>query len=281
MNKISGIRLIASDLDGTLLDPQGKLNDEFFPIFRKLKAANIWFAVASGRQLFNLQKIFDKVKDEILFIAENGSYIVYRGEELSVEALKEKTVHKLIHIARDIPGTQVVLCGKKTAYIESDAPEFVQPLSLYYERIEKVENLLDVKDDQFLKVTVCDLSGAEKNSYPYFRSMRRSVQVKVSGDIWLDISAKTANKGKALETVQNMFHITEDQTMVFGDWLNDLEMMHQAYYSYAMENAHPKLKRNARFIAKGNDQNGVLEIIKRLLTSRTAANPAVALFPGR
>lgn len=280
MNKISGIRLVASDLDGTLLDPEGKLSDSFFSVFRKLKAANIWFAAASGRQLFNLQKVFDKIKDEIIFIAENGSYIVYKGHEIHVEALKERTVHKLINIARGIAGVQIVLCGKKTAYIESDAPEFVNPLNQYYEKIEKVENLLDVKDDQFLKVTVCDLSGAEKNSYPYFRNMRRSVQVKVSGNIWLDISAKEANKGKALETIQNMYHITAAQTMVFGDWLNDLEMIHRAYYSYAMENAHPKLKRAARFIAKGNDEGGVVEILKRLLACRSANPIPTACMPG-
>lgn len=265
MNKTPDIRFVASDLDGTLLHSDGRLNDDFFPVFNRLKAANIWFAAASGRQLFNLQKVFEKVKDEIIFIAENGSYIVYKGQEIHVEALSEKTAHQLIHIARQIPGVQIVLCGKKTAYIESDSPEFVNPLHQYYEKIEKVNNLLDVKGDQFLKVTVCDLKGAEKNSYPWFRKMKRKVQVKLSGNIWLDMSNILANKGKALEIIQDMYNITPEQTMSFGDCLNDIEMMRQAYYSYAVENAHPKVKKAARFLTANNDHDGVLEVLKQLV----------------
>ena len=49
--------------------------------------------------------------------------------------------------------------------------------------------------------------------------------------------------------------------MVFGDYLNDLEMMETGFYSYAMQNAHPDLKKAARFEAPGNDQNGVIKII--------------------
>ena len=53
--------------------------------------------------------------------------------------------------------------------------------------------------------------------------------------------------------------------MVFGDYLNDLEMMESAYYSYAMENAHEDLKKVSRFKAKKNTENGVVEKIKEVL----------------
>jgi HAD superfamily hydrolase (TIGR01484 family) len=67
--------------------------------------------------------------------------------------------------------------------------------------------------------------------------------VKVSGSIWLDISHKLANKGRAMELLQKKYSITTEQTMAFGDYLNDLEMMQQAHYSFAMENAHPDIKK--------------------------------------
>ena len=53
--------------------------------------------------------------------------------------------------------------------------------------------------------------------------------------------------------------------MVFGDYLNDLEMMESAYHSYAMENAHDDLKKVARFRAKKNTENGVVEKIKEVI----------------
>ena len=55
--------------------------------------------------------------------------------------------------------------------------------------------------------------------------------------------------------------------MVFGDYLNDLEMMSSAYHSYAMENAHDDLKKVARFRTKSNDESGVVHAIKAMLNN--------------
>ena len=87
----------------------------------------------------------------------------------------------------------------------------------------------------------------------------------VSGKLWVDINNKGVNKGYALEKIQKDENISFEETMVFGDYLNDLEMMGKAYYSYAMENAHDDLKKVSRFIAKSNNNNGVVEAIKEVV----------------
>ena len=61
------IKLIASDMDGTLLNENNEINDEFFDIFNKLKERDIIFAAASGRQYYNLLKRFEKIKDDMMF----------------------------------------------------------------------------------------------------------------------------------------------------------------------------------------------------------------------
>ena len=67
----------------------------------------------------------------------------------------------------------------------------------------------------------------------------------------------------AIRMTQQNLNISYDETMVFGDYLNDYSMMEEAKYSYAMKNAHPQLKEVANFITKeDNDNNGVLETIK-------------------
>ena len=255
------IKLIASDMDGTLLNDKNEIHEEFYKVFQELKKKNIIFAAASGRQYYNLAKRFEKIKDDMMFIAENGTFVVYKGEELLLNALDKETAIELIKIGRDIKESYVVLCGKKSAYIESKDERLIKEVEKYYEEYKIVNDLTKVEDD-ILKVTICDFIGSEENSYTYYNE---KLQVSVSGQIWLDITDKGVNKGLAINKLQELLNIKHEETMVFGDYLNDLEMMESAYHSYAMENAHDDLKKVARFRAKKNTENGVVEKIKEVL----------------
>ena len=258
------IKLIASDMDGTLLNEKDEINEEFFDVFNKLKERNIIFAAASGRQYYNLLKRFERISDDIMFIAENGTFVVYKGEEIVVNSLDREIAKDLIKVARTIDNAFPILCGKKSAYIENTDERLIEQTKKYYERYEIVDDLTKV-DDDVLKVTVCDFSVSELNSNNYYREYWDKLQVTVSGEIWLDITSKGVNKGVAIEKVQEILDITHKETMVFGDYLNDLEMMGKAYYSFAMENAHDDLKKASRFIAKSNNDNGVVEAIKEVV----------------
>ena len=92
-------------------------------MFQSLKEKDIIFAAASGRQYYNLLERFKDIKDDMMFIAENGTFVVYKGEELLLNALDKETAIELIKIGRDIKESYVVLCGKKSAYIESKEKE--------------------------------------------------------------------------------------------------------------------------------------------------------------
>jgi hydroxymethylpyrimidine pyrophosphatase-like HAD family hydrolase len=124
-----------------------------------------------------------------------------------------------------------------------------------------VEDLLAV-DDEFLKVAIFAFDSSERVSAPAFARFRKTHQVVVSGQHWLDLMALGVNKGAGLRHVQQQLGISPDQTMAFGDFLNDLEMLDQATYSFAMANAHPLLKARAKFLAPGNTDNGVVRAIK-------------------
>lgn len=258
------IKLVITDMDGTLLDDNHMINEEFWEVFDKLKEKGILFASASGRQYYNLLKNLKQIEDDVYFVAENGTYVVHRGEELFLNALPAEDAGKLIVRARRVEEADIVLCGKKAAYVESRNPKFIQEVEKYYEVYEVVDDLLAVEDD-ILKVTLCDFTGAEENSHPHFTEYESKYKVTVSGRIWLDIVNKDANKGVAVERLQKMLGIKPEETMAFGDYLNDVEMLEDAYYSYAMENAHPELKKAARFIAGSNNENGVVEKIKEMI----------------
>lgn len=255
------IKLIATDMDGTLLNNNNEIHHDFIDVFEKLQEKDIIFAAASGRQYFNLLKRFENVKDKMMFIAENGTFVVYKGEEIFINSLDRNIAKKLVNIGRNIENSNVILCGKNSAYIESTDEEFIKEVEKYYEKYEVVKDVNEIEDD-ILKVTICDFNGAQENSNKYYDDYREDLQVSISGKIWLDITNKGANKGVAIKVLQEKMGIDFNETMVFGDYLNDLEMMEVAYHSYAMENAHDDLKKVSRFIAKSNDENGVLEAIK-------------------
>ncbi|MGB6129391.1 MAG: HAD family hydrolase [Psychrilyobacter sp.] len=257
------IKLIATDMDGTLLNSKHEINPEFWEVWGKLKEKNIVFACASGRQYYNLIKKFENIKDDIYFIAENGSFVAYKGEILHINILDRKKTFEFIELARTIDGVNVVLCGKNSAYVELNDSKFIEEVKPYYEKFEIVNSLEEVEDD-FLKIALCDFKNSEENSYKYFKEFENEYKITVSGGVWLDISNLDANKGTAMRKLQKILGITPKETLVFGDYLNDIELLESGEHSYAMENAHPKLKELAKNIAKSNEENGVVEKIKEL-----------------
>ena len=264
---LSGIKLVAADVDGTLLNSNHELSSRFYPLFNKMQTKGLLFSLASGRQYFNLVNRFKSIEDEVIFIAENGSYVVYKGEEILVQAMPNEIVMEQLAVAKQLPDVFPILCGKKKAYIENKEPDFIRNVEMYYDEYIVVENLLKVTDDQFLKIALCDFAGAEENSYNHFKQKQDELQIKISGSIWLDISHKLANKGRAIKVLQQKFSITPDETMVFGDYLNDLEMIQAATYSFAMENAHTDIRKAARFSAKSNDDDGVVVVLEQMMAS--------------
>ncbi|MDF2612933.1 MAG: family phosphatase [Clostridia bacterium] len=258
------IKLIASDMDGTLLNNKGELSPEFYELFKVLRKKNILFVAASGRQYFTLVKTLEAIRDDVLFIAENGTLIIYQGKELALNALDNNIAKKLIQKGRTIDGVDIVVCTKAGAYVERTSEKFINEVEKYYVKYQVIEDLMTVQGD-ILKVTLCDFKGAETNSNQYFDDLRDELHICIAGEHWLDMMAKGVNKGSAIKHLQQLLNIKYEETAAFGDYLNDLEMLQNAYYSYAMDNAHSDLKKIARYTAKSNEQNGVIEKIKELL----------------
>lgn len=259
------IKFIATDMDGTLLDGHGQLDPEFFNLHPLLVEKDILFAAASGRQYYSLLDTFSDVKDQIMFIAENGTLVMYKGKELYSLPLEPSVIHSLIEAARGIEGAHIVLCGKRSAYIETEDHRAREEVQKYYHRCEIVQDLTTIEDD-FLKVAICHFDGSEKHIYPVINSAFGDTQkVVVSAKIWLDVMNSAASKGDAIEHLQQQLGFTHEQTMSFGDYFNDVEMLQASYHSYAVDNAHDGVKAYARFRAPSNNESGVLVVLKELL----------------
>jgi len=157
------IKLIASDMDGTLLNSKGNLPEDFDKVADKLINKGVVLVAASGRQYYTLKNTFSNIKDDMVFLAENGAYVVYKNKELYSYIISKEEVIKIIESSRKIPGVDIVLCGKNGAYIENTEERFLTEVKKYYHKYEVVESLLEAKDD-FVKVSLFDSLGAAENS---------------------------------------------------------------------------------------------------------------------
>ncbi len=269
---LAKVRLVVSDMDGTLLNEKGKVSDRFFKLYEDLMTLDVHFIAASGRQYFSIIDKLKPIKDGITVIAENGGILQRKDEVLLTMLLDKATVKILIEKIRDLDDAYIVLCGKKQAYVESDNSDFLSIFPEYYVKYSQVDDLLEViAEDEFFKIAVYSFKGSENSTYPAFKKDEKKIKVKVSAENWLDLSCNDTNKGNALKHVQELLGITKEETLVLGDYNNDLEMMEQAHFSYAMENAHPNVAQAARYSTKSNCEEGVEEVLAELIAAKKKA----------
>ncbi|TYP99681.1 hypothetical protein C7447_101285 [Tenacibaculum adriaticum] len=265
---LSKVKLVATDMDGTLLNSKGEVSDRFFELFEELKNLGVLFVAASGRQYYSIVEKLKPIKDEIYVIAENGALTMKQDQELQIKEIHRDVYVDLIETVKKIENTQVIFCGRKRGYIENYGQDFVNFFSEFYDRYEIVDNLSQVINDQCLKIAICNQQGAEKNIYPSVKHLENKLKVKVSGEVWLDLSHNLADKGNALSQIQEKYNISSEETMAFGDYNNDLEMLQKATYSFAMKNAHKNVKEIANYITKSNDDNGVEYMLEKMIAAK-------------
>ena len=264
----SKIKLIVSDMDGTLLDSNHTVSESFFELFRKLQKKNIHFAAASGRQYQSIVEKLHRIQNDITIISENGGFGKYGKENLFVFDLPKNQINTPIQLLRELENPYIVLCGKKAAYVESKDENFIKTFSQFYSSFQVVEDLTKIIDDTIFKIAVYHKECSETYILPLLKNLPKDFQILISGKNWLDISHHNANKGKALTILQKKLGVSKEETMVFGDYNNDLKMLTEAKFSYAMANAHPNVKKVARYETKSNDENGVEIVLEQVLNSR-------------
>ena len=261
------IKLIMSDMDGTLLDENGQLPQGFDDIIRQLQERNVLFAPCSGRQYYSLLDTFKGYEDDFIFLAENGTMVKYQGRELFSCVMNKQLGLKALEETRDVSGIYEVYCGRKGAYIlrEEFTEELQAELTKYYPHAEVVDSFGDIEDEMIKASFFDDAGKAYERIYPRLRKYSGSFQVATSSDYWVDMMRFDINKGIAIQQVQKRLKIAPMECAAFGDFMNDVEMMSSVYYSFAMENAHPYIKKLARFTTASNKEHGVLQGIQKLI----------------
>ena len=260
------IKLIASDMDGTLLTTDKRLPEDFTEVVRALYKKGVSFCIASGRQYASLRRDLEELVPELVFIAENGALIMEHDRQLFIDPLEGCDLPAIVRAAGGLDQVYPVICRSDCALVDKSASEaFIDELRMYYEQTFVVENLAEKCDDfhDVCKVAFYDAGDAATHALPVLMERLGGCHsVILSGANWVDVMKPGVNKGRAMRMLQEIKGISPDQCMAFGDYLNDLEMLESVTESYAMENALDEIKRIARHIAASNDDDGVMRVVK-------------------
>lgn len=259
------IKLIVSDMDGTLVNDEKKIDETIYEILPALKEMGTKFVVASGRQYPSLCNDFREHVKDVVICSENGAFIMDNGKELYAKCMTKEQVKMSLDAAFAVEGMEPICCAKHVTYTrDAGMKEFLESPKFNY-KMAMAEDLYNI-DDDIIKISMIVING--EDTVAMFRKVRavldESMNLVTSGEGCMDTGIYGVNKGTAVEALQEMWGISPEETMVFGDQYNDVEMFDRAHYSFAMEGAVEGVKKKARFIAGSNNEGGVVKAIREI-----------------
>ncbi|WP_075182911.1 Cof-type HAD-IIB family hydrolase [Pantoea sp. 1.19] len=264
------VKLVAVDMDGTFLNECKTYNKaRFLAQYAELTARGIRFVVASGNQYYQLISFFPEIRDDIAFVAENGAWVVDRGETLFCGEFSRQQVLAVLDELLPLSDVTTVLCGKQSAWLPEDAPaSAVATLARHYHRLTPVADLRQVEDRLFkVALTLPEAQSARLRAALGHR-LDGIVTPVASGFGFVDLIIPGLHKASGLRRLQQQWQINDEEVLAFGDSGNDAEMLRQAGYSFAMANARPDVADLARFRAGDHNAEAVLDVIDDLLAGR-------------
>ena len=244
------IRLIASDMDGTILrNGAQSMPPRMFSILEELKERGILFVAASGRQYANLLRLLGPMAPYADYICENGAFAVHNGE-IIYKAVMDRALGQ--ELMRDIWSTEnceIQLSGIHTAYIQAKDPAYTHHLRYVLKNdITEVDDIFSTSEE-YIKISAF-VHGDKTEEYleRFQEKWGGAFTLASTCDHWIDFIPPGIHKGHAMKALMEALHISSDEIMAFGDNYNDLELLSCAAESYAVSTAKPEVIAACRHI---------------------------------
>ena len=258
------IRLIATDLDGTLLTPDHQLPSGIFDMIRALRQKGVRFAAASGRQYGNVKRLFAEEAAGMDFICENGAYVVTRGKG-SASWFPSDMVKE---IARDIldAGMELLISAPETSYVLSAASREYTDAIVYLVRntVTVIEDVSSIAGE-CIKISGFHPEGITDMAPPLQAKWGGKLHCDIAGRDWLDFTL--VNKGDGIRSLSDALNIPLADIAAFGDQFNDDSMLQLVGHPYIMASApEPLLKKGYAVCER------VMDTLSDLLRSMDASS---------
>lgn len=266
------IKLIATDMDGTILDSQGLLDlPRLEKILDRLDEKGIRFVIATGNEIHRVRQLLGNLADRVVLIVANGAKIFENNQLIQVETWDDELVEKALTFFKGQEcQNQFVITSMNGGFVKegtifTQLEKFMTPemIELFYQRMNFVEELHPELFGGVLKMSlVVGEDRTDQVQEDFNQVFNGRVQAVSSGYGCLDIIQDGIHKAWALQELLKRWDIESEEIMAFGDSENDVEMLELAGVAYAMENADDKAKAVATDIAPANSQGGVYQVIE-------------------
>ena len=269
------IKIVATDMDGTLLDPRGQLDlPRLEKILDKLDQRGVRFVIATGNEVHRMRQLLGHLAERVVLVVANGARIFENNELLQAQTWDDAMVDRaLAHFKGRECQDQFVVTAmnggfvkKGTVFTELDkfmTPEMIEKL---YQRMNFVDEFDPSLFGGVLKMSMVvgeeRLDSVLQEINDLFYGHVRAVS---SGYGCIDILQDGIHKAWGLVELLKRWDLKPEQIMAFGDSENDIEMLELAGISYAMENAEEAVKRVAIKVAPANSQAGVYKVLENWL----------------
>lgn len=274
-SRLKNIKLIVSDVDGTLVSNTNQIGELTSDLVPKLKKKNILFSLASQRIYSSLIPIASSLDIDIPLISLNGALVKGRsGEVLSKAVINPSKVAKAVKLAQQSL-VRVALCyNDEIIYTDDNSvlKDFMSRVGTTYRLVDSYDNFMDDVLEIILmgneKKPVKDIMS--KIKFPFNFSLKIKYYRSNSMDkvYNLEILKKGVSKKTGLQALTKHLGIKKNEVVVFGDWYNDRDLFDFGGLNVALNNAVPELKEKANYITeKTNDEDGVGHFLKMLYES--------------
>ena len=253
MGILSGIKMIMTDLDGTLLKSRNEISDFTKDVFIKLKEKNIRTAIATGRS-WCYSKIYADAIGADGAVVHNGCVVLDKGKVISRTGLDADTMEKVISQSlRQIPGIKIAIEIEDEMFANFDVTRYWPGRTYIY---------TDFRKTPFYpaeKIVVALPTPESRNIFEqiipdgfYIEDVEKGVCI---------VLREGATKENAIKVLASNYGIDMKEIAVFGDYINDIGMLKSCGVGIAMENADPALKSVCDYICKSNENDGVADFI--------------------
>lgn len=266
------IKLIAVDLDGTLLNDKQEISYETKEALQKASRSGIKIVPCSGRPFPGIKEYLDQLdlQDPNQYaVAFNGALVLNaQGNAVVEELLSHQDFQFFERIAQQLKANFHVEVRDKFITLNHFVNYYLSRESWLTRMPIEVCELKDIAKD--LKFTKAMFSGAPSEMERVYRGLPQEViekyNVSTSDETLIEINSKQASKGNALKELARKLNLKQDEVMIFGDQKNDISMFDVPdFYKVAMGNAVLEIKKRANYVTRTNNEDGIAYAIRRLV----------------
>ncbi|MEG6584938.1 Cof-type HAD-IIB family hydrolase [Dendrosporobacter sp. 1207_IL3150] len=261
------IKLLALDLDDTLLDKSSTVSPRCREAIKKAVEKGVTVTVATGRMYCSALPFARQLEIDVPIITYNGALIksAFSGETLFQQTLDPVVASEVLNLFRE-QGWYIQVYVGDQLYVDE-----INDKARIYENLAKVkaipvgQELYSMSDGVLKMLAMADKDEMAVIGKVVQQAFEGRVFAPISRPTYLEIVHPSINKGISLDFLANKLGITRNEVMAIGDSNNDLDMIQYAGLGVAMGNALPNVKAAADAVTLGNDEDGVAEAIYKYI----------------